>query len=104
MFRILATIAILTFTLSSANAGTYVCTNGSFANLRNGPGTEYPIIMPVYNMTPVTVLHRHGEWSRLRLEPGLMTDRDDVGYIRSDFLKNLREGYHCFGKKKDNED
>jgi len=53
-----------------------------FLNLRTGPGTQFAIIMPMYNGERVRILERKGNWVRVEHETGA------VGWAYRAYLVN----------------
>ncbi|OWV41138.1 hypothetical protein CDZ97_00545 [Mameliella alba] len=56
-------------------------------NLRNGPGTDYPVVMTMHQRDRVTELGRQGKWILLRHASG------KTGWAHGDYLVNGDPGY-----------
>ncbi len=56
-------------------------------NLRNGPGTDYPVVMTMHQRDRVTELGRRGKWILLRHASG------KTGWAHGDYLVNGDPGY-----------
>jgi hypothetical protein len=79
-------------------SATIICSHDGFANLRTGPGTHFPIVVPVYNVTPIDVL-QGGVWAFVRIPIGAFNDVERYGYIRSNLISSLPGGYRCDGSR-----
>ena len=73
--------SIALFSATSAFAANYLSVTTDNANVRTGPGTNYPIAMELFQGYPLKVLKQQGEWYKI-------SDYEkDTGWIHNSIVK-----------------
>ncbi len=79
--KILFVFASGLFLATSALAADFLSVTTDNANVRTGPGTNYPVTMELFTGYPLKVLKQEGEWYKI-------TDfEDDSGWIHDSIVK-----------------
>ena len=65
-----------------ADSTLYVHVQGTLVNVREGPGTDFPVIMKLGNGTKVTEILRQESWVAVKV-----SGRDQIGWIHATLLK-----------------
>lgn len=60
------------------------------ANVREGPGTQYSIVLMLRQDTILPVIDREGDWYRIRLTPELGTEAE-LGYVHGSAVESLQD-------------
>ena len=80
--KIFAMSSLALFCATSTFAANYLSVTTDNANVRTGPGTNYPVAMELFQGYPLKVLKQQGEWYKI-------TDYEkDTGWIHDSIVKD----------------
>lgn len=76
------TICVLIYSASTAYGASFVSVTGDNINVRNGPGTNYGIIMELFKGYPLKVIDSQGDWRKV------VDFENDQGWIHKSLITN----------------
>ena len=80
--KIIAISSVALFYATSTFAANYLSVTTDNANVRTGPGTNYPVAMELFQGYPLKVLKKQGEWYKV-------SDYEkDTGWIHDSIVKD----------------
>ncbi len=82
--KVLAVITVFAgiYSASTAFGASFVSVKGDNINVRNGPGTNYDVIMELFKGYPLKVIASQGDWKKV------VDFENDQGWIHKSLIQN----------------